>query len=144
MTKNNENITVEMSENDMKTLVRNALMVAGQEMGETGDHWPVIKNTITDIMHDWEMLEAERAFQDEMKAHLYGQLKAMEEVLATCSAETQAEVAPRLAELREIYDAHFERPAHETIDLTGDEDADKPVHIKRAEAILRTLEEDDE
>jgi len=144
MTQSNETLTIEMTENDMKKLVRNALMVAGQEMGESGDHWPVIKNTITDIMHDWEMLDAERAFQDEMKEHLYGQLHAMEEVLSTCETETQKEVAPRLRELREIYDAHFTKPTHETIDLTGDEEAEKPLHIKRAEAILSTLEEDDE
>lgn len=144
MAMHSETTTIEMSEKDMKTLVRNALMVAGQEMGESGDHWPVIKNTITDIMSDWESLEAERAFQEEMKEHLYGQLQAMEEVLATCTKETQAEVAPRLQELREIYDAHFVKPDHELIDLTEADDAVKPLHIKRAEAILKTLEEDDE
>lgn len=144
MTENTQTTTIEMSEKDMKTLVRNALMVAGQEMGETGDHWPVIKNTITDIMRDWEELQAERDYQEEMKEHLYGQLKAMEDVLATCSTETQTEVAPRLRELREIYDAHFVKPEHEMIDLTDVDDTEKPLHIKRAEAILKTLEEDDE
>lgn len=143
MTTHNETTTIEMSEAEMKTLVRNALMVAGQEMGETGDHWPVIKNTITDIMRDWEALEEERAFQAEVKKHLYDQLKAMEDLLATCDDETKAEVAPRLAELREIYDAHFVSPAFETIDMTEEDDSEKPIHIQRAEAILKTLEEDD-
>jgi len=142
MTAQQETITLEMTENEMKTLVRNALMVAGQEMGETGDHWPVIKNTITDIMRDWEELHNERAFQAEIKTHLYQQLKAMEEVLDTCEANVKEVVAPRLHELREIYDAHFTAPAHETIDFTDNEIA-KPIHLQRAEAILQTLEEDD-
>lgn len=138
-----ETTTIEMTEDDMKTLVRNALMVAGQEMGETGDHWPVIKNTIKDVMRDWEELEVERAVHAEMKRHLYEQLHAMEEVLKTCTPDVKADVAPRLMELREVYDAFFSDVHQETIYLADDEDEeDKPLHIRRAEAIIETLEEE--
>ena len=42
----------------MVSLVRNALLVAGHEMGANGDHWPVIKSTIHSIMKDWEDLKS--------------------------------------------------------------------------------------
>jgi len=147
---NQEETTFELTETQMQNLVRNALMVAGQEMGEKGDHWPVIKQTITDVMMDWENLRIEREVHAEMKRHLYQQLAAMEQILLTCSADEQKTVAPRLAELREIYDAFFTDVEKEELyladideeDLYGEEG--KPLHLRRAEAIIQTLEEDDE
>lgn len=139
----NQHECLVMSEADIKKLVRNALMVAGQEMGADGDHWPVIKNTIKDIMSDWEDLDAARAAQAELKKQLYTQLAEIEDIVRTCSPAAQAEAAPRLAELREIYDAHFEEPAEHVIDLDAEEDdADKPMHIRRAEEIIMTMEDD--
>ncbi len=139
--------TFTMTEAQMKQLARNSLMVAGHEMGEEGDHWPVIKSTITEIMHDWEKLENERAVQAEMRKHLYAQLKEMEAKLPTCSAEERKIAAPILAELREIYDAFFESVQQEELYLAEDtdlifEDIEKPLHIRRAEAILETLTEE--
>lgn len=139
--------TFTMTESEMQTLVRNALMVAGQEMGETGDHWPVIKQTITDVMRDWEQLRIEREVHAEMKRHLYQQLAAMDQVLLTCPAEEQKELAPRLAELRDVYDAFFTSVENEDVILNDNElylaDIEKPRHVRRAEAIIETLQEDD-
>lgn len=156
MTTNIENkVTYEtytMTEAQMKKLARNALMVAGHEMGEKGDHWPVIKNTITDIMMDWEKLETERNVQAEMKIHLYAQLEEMEGKLKDCTEEERKAAAPLLSELREIYEAFFTQAAVEELYLTDSEDdnelfleqMEKPAHVKRAEAILDTLMEDDD
>ena len=131
-----------MSEADIKKLVRNALMVAGQELGENGDHWPVIKNTITELMRDWEALDAEREAQAELKKHLYTQLAEIEDIVRNCSPEAQADTAPRLAELRELYDAMFDKTDEVLMDLTDDMNEDeKPIHIRRAEAIIKTMEE---
>lgn len=137
--------TIEMSEDQMKNLVRNALMVAGQEMGAEGDHWPVIKNTITDIMKDWERVDEQRATYEDLKSHLYGQLSEMEKILKTCTPDVQAEVKPRLTAMREIYDAFYEKVGVQEIFMSDEyfETHDKPQHIKRAEAIILTLEEDD-
>lgn len=129
-----------LTEARMVDLARNALLVAGTEMGTTGDHWPVINATIHSIMKDWEDLQTERAVHAEMKKHLYAQLDAMDRLLPTCAPEVQAEVAPQLRELRAIYDAFFAE-ADET-KLTFDP-ADVPMHVKRAQAIIRTLEEED-
>ncbi len=139
--------TIEMTETEMKALVRNALMVAGREMGETGDHWPVIKKTIADLMGDWERLRIEREVHAEMKRHLYEQLAAMEQILLTCPKEEQKIIAPRLAELREVYNAFFSNVEKEELYLEDDielylEEAEKPLHIRRAEAIIETLEEE--
>lgn len=133
----------QLSEADMKTLIRNALLVAGHEMGEEGDHWPVVKNTITDIMRDWEALDIERAVQAEIKTHLYAHLDGMEELLKTCPPEMQAQVAPHLAELREVYDAAFQAPEEIVIDLEEEvHDENLPLYCKRAEAILDVLFDD--
>ncbi len=58
------------TETQMVGLVRNALLVAGQEMGADGDHWPVINSTIHSIAKDWENLQIERNVHTELKTHL--------------------------------------------------------------------------
>ena len=128
------------SETDMKNLIRNSLMIAGQELGDAGDHWPVVKNTITDIMHDWEELEIQRAVHAELKRQMKRYLDDMEEVLKTCKPSIRAEAAPHIADLREVYDAAFSTPEEELIDLNDNDEL--PIHIKRAEAIIDTLFDD--
>lgn len=134
------------TEADMKTLIRNALMVAGNEMGDAGDHWPVVKNTITDIMRDWEELEIERTVHAEIRTHLYAHLSAMEELLKTCTSDVQEYIAPRLAQLRDVYDAAFDEPEETVMDLPqaspSTSKTDEPIHYRRAEAILDTLFDD--
>lgn len=131
---------VRITEDQLVGLVRNALLVAGQEMGETGDHWPVIKATIYSIMKDWETLKTERNVHEELRIHLYAELDRLEEILATRPLESQAIDGPKLKKLREIYDAHFTPPAD---DETLLDDDDKPMHVKRAEAIILSLGEND-
>lgn len=130
----------DLSEAQMIQLVRNALIVAGDEMGPNGDHWPVIKSTIRDIMKDWEDLQIERAVHAEMKKHLYTQLDEMERILPTCTADVITDVGPKLKELREIYDAYFTAIDEDGLYL---EDIKMPPHVKRAEAILNSLENED-
>lgn len=131
--------TFELRETDMKNLIRNALMVAGHEMGDEGDHWPVVKNTITDVMRDWEELEIERAIHAELKHQMTRYLDDMMEVLKTCKPSVQKEAAPYIRELRDIYDAAFSNPEEEILDLAEEE---KPMHIKRAEAMIDMLFDD--
>lgn len=129
-----------MTEEQMAHLVRNALLVAGHEMGEEGDHWPVIKSTIQSIMQDFEALQTELNVHAEMKTHLYAQLEKMEKELASCSPEERAIAEPKLRELRAVYDAYFAEVKDMDLYL-GD---DKPLHVKRAEAIIKTLEAKDD
>lgn len=143
-----ETVTMKMTETEMKNLVRNALMVAGQEMGAEGDHWPVVKETIRDVLRDWEALRVERNVHAEMKSNLYQELAAMDQILLTCTEEEQKAIAPYLAQLRELCDAFFADTGKEELYLADDnelylDDADKPLHIRRAEAIIETLREDD-
>ncbi len=102
----------------------------------------MIKATIRDLMKDWEELQTERAVQSEMKRHLYAQLETMEGILPTCSPDVQAEVGPQLAELREVYDAYFTEADDDNELILVD--IEPPMHVKRAEAIIETLEAEDE
>lgn len=130
-----------MTEDQMAALVRNALIIAGTEMGADGDHWPVINATIHSVMKDWENLKIERNVHEELRTHLYVQLDRMDEILLTCPDDVKAEAAPKLKKLRDIYDAHFTSIDEKQLSLNEDE---KPDHVKRAQAIIKTLEENDE
>lgn len=144
-----ETETLVMSEADIKKLMRNTLMVAGQELGADGDHWPVVKQTITDLMRDWEELDMTRAANAEMATHLYSELAKMEAAIADCSPEDRAKAEPLLAELRETYDALFSPVEEILMDLTDEEEdedeapTEKPIHIRRAEAIIDAMMEED-
>lgn len=131
--------TREMTEAQMVGLVRNALLVAGHEMGENGEHWPVINATIHSIAKDWEESKIQKEVDVELKTHLYHALETMEKELPTCTPEEQAEFAPKLKELREIYDSYF-APADKSAIAAVRED-EIPVYLKRAEAIIATLGE---
>ena len=128
------------SEEQMVQIVRNALLVAGQEMGD-GDQWPVIKDTIYKIAKDYEDLKIERNVDDELKTHLYAQLKGMEAGLVTCSPEMRAKLEPKVKELRDVCDAYFSDVDRSAIVYDADE---APEHVKRMRAILATLEDKNE
>ena len=97
----------QMTEEQKMMFLRNALVVAGQEMGDDGDHWPVIKSTVHAIMKTWEDVKTERNVDNEMKTHLYQQLQIMENGLGDCTADARKAIEPKLKELREVYDAYF-------------------------------------
>lgn len=133
--------TRELSEDQMMTLIRNTLIVAGKEMGEEGDHWPVIKKTVLDLMKEWDALKVERAVHEQLKEHLGCTLDEMNKALDECPAGARSEMEAGMKELREIYNAYFAPLAPEP---SGAEDDEAPIHIQRAEAIIHTLEESEE
>jgi hypothetical protein len=130
-----------MTEDRWVGLVRNALLVSGEEMGADGDHWPAIKSTIHSIMKDSENLKIEKNVDAELKPHLYRQLETMERDVAKSSDQIKSEVMPKLRELRDIYDAYFSNVGMDSFVLREEE---IPDHIKRAEVIISTLENTDE
>lgn len=132
----------QMSEERAVHLVRNALLVAGQEMGEDGDHWPVIKSTIHSVMKDYEDLKVERNVSEELRKYYAGIIANVEKNLSKCPADKQPDVQKILHEMREIYNARFEEPVGKIMYVTCD--ADEPIHIKRMKNIIETLEVDDE
>jgi hypothetical protein len=128
-----------LSEGQMVNLVRNALLVAGQEMGEDGDHWPVIKSTIHKMMQDWEQLQIERNVDAELKIHLDEVLRKLGRAVDECAPEDREFVTKKFNQLKETYNAYFQ-PVQLT-DLYVDKD-ELPVHAQRAEQILQTLVEE--
>lgn len=128
-----------MTEAEAVMLVRNALLVAGNEMGE-GDHWPVIKSTINAIEKDYEALLFERDIHAEMKRSFYERLERMERILPTCPKEEQEAEGPALKNLREIFDAYFSGVDESKIIV---DEEDYPEHTKRAKLIIEEMMEDE-
>jgi len=128
---------MQMTEAQAVNLVRNALIVAGQEMGAEGDHWPVIKSTVLSIMKDWEDLQVERNISAEVKQHYGEMISGLEKDLELCPPEARPEAERVIKKMREHYQARFS-PMDMTMFVVCD--ADIPIHIKRAETIIKTLE----
>ncbi len=133
---------IPLTEEEAVRYLRNALLVAGEEMGPDGDHWPVIKDTVYKIVKDWEDLKQERAVEAEAKKYIYHDLAQMDALAEkTEDPEAKAKVQAILKELRENLDASFETPAEnrEAVD-----DHEMPPHLQRAAAIIATLAQDEE
>ena len=132
--------TAKMTEEQMVGLVRNALLVAGMEMGAEGDHWPVIKDTIFSIMRDWEDLKTERCVSAAVKEHYEKLLKELETIRAGSPEQLKKEIDAALIDLRALYSACF-APVNDL--YFSDADEEPPSHIKRAKVIIDSLGGDD-
>ncbi len=130
---------VRVTEEQAVRMLSNALVLAGREMGDGGDHWPVIKSAIRDLNADWEKLKIERAVHAEMQEHLYAALAEMESRARGCDAATKAEVMPKLRELREIYDAFFS-PVPLASPVAAANDEETPNYVKRIENMMEIFE----
>jgi len=128
--------TATMTEEKMVTLVRNALVAAGHEMGKVGDHWPIIKATVDKILKDWENCKVESKITAEVQKTFAGAISDMEKDLAVCPPDLLPEARKIIDRMREIYDARF-APVDLTMFVVCDEDT--PIHIRRAETIIKTL-----
>lgn len=128
-----------MPEEQAVNLVRNALLVAGMEMGAEGDHWPVIKSTIHSVVKDWEDLKIERNVEAELKKH-YGDLIAnLENNLHLCPDDLLPSAKKMIHDMRELYQARFES-VESTMYVRCD--AEVPIYIKRMNEIIDSLEEE--
>ena len=134
----NETAKAVMSEEQMVHIVRNALLAAGQEMGD-GDQWPVIKDTVYKIMKDYEDLKIERNVDAELKKHYAEAIDNIEKNLELCPADLRAEAEKMIEDLRELYAARFEPVGKVGLDFEA-----LPIHAKRMISIVKTLEDGNE
>lgn len=130
----------------MVHLARNALLVAGMEMGKEGDHWPVIKANIHALMRDYENLKIETAVQEELKEHVGKIIGELEHDLTTCPPGTKAKAEPHIRKMRELYDAMF-APTDAATEAVATQDGAAEeetgyVPWKSSAAIIDTLLED--
>jgi hypothetical protein len=130
-----------MTEEQAVNLVRNALLVAGQEMGAEGDHWPVIKSTVHGIMKDFENLKVERNVFAEYKKHYEDMIRQMQTLCSNSPEDIKPVIRESIFELIEIYNATFS-PINDEVGHVGEEA--RPLHLKRAELIVKSLEEENE
>ncbi len=128
-----------MTEDQMAHMVRNALLVAGQEMGE-GDHWPVINSTIHDIMLDVEDIKAQREALKLAKQHYENMIKELMTIRDVSAEGQKAELEATISEVRALYHACFDAVDLGDVELDYDE---VPDFYKRADLILSELGDDD-
>lgn len=126
-----------MTEEQMVGMVRNALLVAGYEMGQTGDHWPVINATIYSLARDWEESRIQKNVDAEMKIHIYEQLGLLEKSMGDYPAESRSRMVSKIKELRDIYDAYFSALDEKVVAPLREDEI--PFHIVRAKEIISTL-----
>ncbi len=130
----------------MVHLARNAMLVAGMEMGKEGDHWPVIKANIHALMRDYENLKIETAVQEELQEHIGKIIAELEHDLTDCPPATKAKAEPHIRKMRELYNAMF-APTDQAIEAVAEQDAAEDnetgyVPWKSSAAIINTLLED--
>ena len=123
-----------MSEEQMVHVVRNALLVAGQEMGD-GDQWPVIKDTVYKIMKDYEDLKIERNVNAVLAKHCGEAVDVLEQNLHLCPEDLRPSAELMIRELRELHAARFEPIGKQDFAFE-----DLPVHAQRMLTIVKTLE----
>ena len=127
-----------MSEDQMVHMVRNAVLVAGQEMGD-GDQWPVIKDTVYKIMKDYEDLKIERNVDAELKTHCREAIDNIEKNLELCPPNLRLQAEKMLGDMRELYAARFDPVGVTDLDFEA-----LPLHAKRMLSIVKTLENENE
>jgi hypothetical protein len=128
-----------MTEGQAVNLVRNALLAAGHEMGEGGDHWPVIKATIQSIMKDYEDWQIEQNVFAEVKKHYRAMINELEVLSKNCPAESKAKVEELVTNLLDLHNACFTPMERKHLHIS---EKDFAPHLRRADAIIKTLEDD--
>ena len=129
----------EAAEQKMLELACNALTIAGQEMGD-GDHWPVIKATVSSLRKDFEDLQTERDVFEAARCDYEKMIARIETLGKSAPAHLKPKFAHAITQLREVYVATFTPVERKDLYI----DPDKlPAHIKRGAVIIDTLEADD-
>lgn len=126
-------------------LTRNALLVAGMEMGKEGDHWPVIKANIHALMRDHENLKIEVAVQEQLREHVGKIIGEYEKFLTECDEITRNKAEPHIHKMRELHDAMFTPVALALQNTTTEDDGDDTtgyVPWKSSATIIKGLMEE--
>lgn len=93
-------------------MARNALLEAGHEIGEDGEHWRLIKDTMGGLARAYEALKIEEEVSDQLRVHMKDALDNYETLLESFATELEPDVLAELrrfvTELREIYTARFD------------------------------------
>lgn len=102
-----------MTENkSLLHMARNALLEAGHDIGEDGEHWRLIKDTMGGLARAYEALKIEEEVTDQLRVHMKDALDSYETLLEGFANELDAEVLSELrrfiTELREVYNARFD------------------------------------
>lgn len=96
----------------MLNLARNALLVAGHEMGADGDHWPVIKAAVHGLARAYEAMKIEEEVTRQLRVHMKDALDEYEQLVDQHGDELDtaqcAELQSFIHDMRELYSARFD------------------------------------
>jgi hypothetical protein len=101
----------------------------------------VINSTIDSLMKDWESVEIEHNVQAELKANFLYTIEELKSIHKDSPDSFKPRIQTAIDQLQEIYDAAF---AEADDSKTSIKPKDFPPYIARAEAILKTLEDDND
>ena len=129
------------TEEQAVNLVRNALLVAGHEMGKDGDHWPVIKATAFSIMKDYEdwsrsnkmCLRKSNSIISDLIVEMQGICNECARIKKTAKYNPPLRIASKFTAL-------VSRRSTKIVFMLISKTL--PAHMKRAETIIETLEDD--
>lgn len=140
-----------MKDASLLNMARNALLVAGHEMGQDGDHWPVIKAAVHGLARAYEAMKIEEEVTNQLKLHMKAALDEYQALVESHGDELdhqqKIELQRFINDMREIYNARFDpvvsnddNPMAELMRLATGTDGMLP--FERAAAIIRTLDEE--
>ena len=159
MEQGNSGMTQNSHNASMLNMARNALLVAGHEMGADGDHWPVIKAAVHGLARAYDAMKIEEEVTRQLRTHMKAALDEYAQLLDDHGDELdldqKRELETFVGNMRELYQARFEpvgipvpatggvanddNPLLELMDLaTGTEGM---LPFARAAAIISTLDE---
>jgi hypothetical protein len=114
---------------------RAAIIKAGKDMGEYGDHWPLIQSVLRDISKDYDEYQAERAIFEIIVGEVRHTLADLEDMLKTANDHDK----PLIKETHQKISALLQQQLADfsLLDDMDFNDMPMPKHIAHADNILR-------
>lgn len=131
-----------MEDRTLLQTVQNGLMIAGHEMGSSGDHWPAIHAIASGLEEEFAAMHRNEAVVGELEFHIADLLRQMEETAKQAPTAEQPALHQFLQEAWSRYYAVLEpvAAAHEphAEDLVEDDDP-RFIHMQAAAQIISNL-----
>src|SRR4051812_33616860 len=105
------------SDASLLNMARNALLVAGHEMGSEGDHWPVIKAAVHGLARAYDAMKVEEEVANQLRTHMKNALDEYQSLVESYGDDLTViqkdELEKFIDDMRDIYSARFDSPAND-------------------------------
>lgn len=137
------------SDASLLNMARNALLVAGHEMGSEGDHWPVIKAAVHGLARAYDAMKVEEEVANQLRTHMKAALDEYQALVESYGDDLTAvqkdELEKFIDDMRDIYSARFDTPANDNPIaqlLRMAHGTEGMVPFERAAMLIRTLDQE--